>query len=1225
MKCSNCGTLNSDTARFCSNCGSPLDLKCPNCGTPHAPGAKFCQNCGHRLDQAVPPGRAPAPAPSPQAQLDKYIPKELLRRLESARASGGMDRERRIVTILFCDVKGSTAAAESMDPEEWAEIMSAAFEHLIPPVYRYEGTLARLMGDAILAFFGAPIAHEDDPQRAVLAAVEILESIQPFCEQLKRERGLDFAVRVGINTGLVVVGEVGSDLRVEYTAMGDAVNLASRMEQTAEPGTVQISANTHRLIAPLFEFESLGGIEVKGRAEPVQAYRVLRPKAEPGRLRGIEGLHSPMVGREKEFELLRARIEDLLSGQGHIASVMGEAGLGKSRLIAELRERFLGLASAEGDAPAPLWLEGRSLSYQANTPFAPFASLLKGYFGLSEDAPEPDNYRQLSSRLETDLPGQSPEIAPFLAALLGIAPQGVDAERITYLEPPQLREMIFGACVSFFQGLAASRPVVLVFDDLHWADPSTLELLERLLPLADSSMLMLVGVFRPRRQEPSWRFHETAARDFGHRYSQVLLEPLDESQSRQLVANLLHVEDLPERVRRLIMTKAEGNPFYVEEVIRSLLDARLVVRDNAHWRATREIENISLPDTLAGVITARLDRLDEGSKRTAQTASVIGREFPYDSLREVSDLPQTLESALPDLVRRELVREKSRLPRRVYLFKHVLTQETAYNSLLLSKRRELHRRVAECLEKSEPDRVNDIARHFLEAQELVRALPYLVAAGERAAKAYSTQEAIGYFRQALKVLESVDGLALARRAYEGLGGALGLSGDVPGALETYQRMLTLARQRDDGPMQVSALNKVAYVTAMMMGQFPDAAGALEEAEQLAREHDDPAGLYEHHLTRCMMCTAQAEFDQVESTMSEAAEIGQRTQVRAYEVTGLAHVASSQVFMTHFEDAWRTGQEALRAARETGDRFHEADVLADTLPPIHLRNGDVEAARREAEEGVDIARRIGAPMPQVYGLWGLGDLARQQGESETALRHLQGSLEAGRPLEGFMPFMTVQPLGALVLTFLEISPELAGRATQYQEYATKLLENPVASSLGGATPWADLGLSFLILGQVQKAKELFAKGLEQRSMMMHLERPRLLIGAALAAVAEHRLEDAELTLAQARQYIEERGMKNHFPALALAEAQALASREGSEGALRKFGEAEAAALEMGMRPIVWQARAGAAKELELLGRTGEAEAKRAEAQAMVEEIAGLFADEQLRAAFLESAWKRFNDG
>jgi class 3 adenylate cyclase len=391
--CQNCQFSNAAGAKFCSNCGSPLKLACSNCGSELAPSAKFCSDCGTATQAAA---AAPTPAPAPAAaepaqtspaptssDLGKYVPAALLAKLEATRDGDGAQAvslgERRIVTMVFCDIQGSTAAAEVLDPEEWHEIVNGAFEHMIAPVYKYEGTIARLMGDGILAFFGAPIAHEDDPQRSILASLEILEGIEAYREKIKKEWDMAVNVRVGINTGLVVVGGVGSDLRMEYTALGDAINLAARMEQTAEPGTIQISADTHRLVAPIFSFEDLGGIEVKGKREPVQTYRVLGIKTTPGQIRGIEGLDAPLIGRDSEMHTLRGIVIKLREGRGQVISVMGEAGLGKSRLVAELRKSPTPVAGKKADL---VWLEGKSLSYETNTPYAPFSDLFKQHFGL---------------------------------------------------------------------------------------------------------------------------------------------------------------------------------------------------------------------------------------------------------------------------------------------------------------------------------------------------------------------------------------------------------------------------------------------------------------------------------------------------------------------------------------------------------------------------------------------------------------------------------------------------------------------------------------------------------------------------------------------------------------------------------------------------------------------------------------------------------------------------
>ena len=394
MICTNCEAQNPDGAKFCMGCGAKLQNNCPQCNTELPVGAKFCFNCGFQIGvapamtQPPPATPAPAPVPDPVTDLDRYIPRELQNKLQNARTSGTMVGERRIVTMLFCDVKGSTAAAGQLDPEEWAEIINGAFEFMIKPVYKYEGTLARLMGDAILAFFGAPIAHEDDPQRAILAGLDIVQDIADYRRHIQREWGIEIDVRVGINTGLVVVGAVGSDLRMEYSALGDAINLAARMEQTAQPGTVQIAEPTYKLISPLFDVEDLGRIEVKGKDEPVSTYRVLAAKVDPGRLRGIQGLESPLVGRDAEFEILRRALDELEQGHGGILSLVAEAGLGKSRLVAEARQ----LAPDPG-GPGRQWLEGRSLSYETNTPHAPFIDLFTACFDLQQDQTPDQKYR----------------------------------------------------------------------------------------------------------------------------------------------------------------------------------------------------------------------------------------------------------------------------------------------------------------------------------------------------------------------------------------------------------------------------------------------------------------------------------------------------------------------------------------------------------------------------------------------------------------------------------------------------------------------------------------------------------------------------------------------------------------------------------------------------------------------------------------------------------------
>lgn len=1225
MNCPNCQTKNPDEARFCSNCGTALSLNCTHCGTSLQPGARFCHNCGQPVSTAPVPDRTGSsdvpsdaisktgtPTSSIGDQLQRYIPRELLSKLESARSSGLMQGERRVVTILFCDITGSTQAASGLDPEEWAQIINGAFEHMIQPVYRYEGTVARLQGDGLLAFFGAPIAHEDDPQRALLAGLDIVSAIRSYSAEIGDRWGIDLDVRVGINTGLVVVGAVGSDLRVEYTALGDAINLAARMEQTAEPGSVQIAGPTYKLVAPLFDFQVIKGLEVKGRDAPVTAYRVLSRKGEPGSLRGIAGLRAPLIGRKVELENLSSAWEELSSGRGQVISVIGEAGLGKSRLIAEFRRA---LNSDPGNEL--YWLAGHSQSFEAQQPFAPFIHMFTGYFDLVPDETDAEKFEKIANQVEGLFPGKGEEVAPFFGALLDLELEAEPAERVKYLEPPQRRSMIFSHVGSLIKTLMKSRPVVLYLDDLHWADSTSLDLLQSLLPLTDQGPLMIITAFRPRRQEASWGFHEMAERDYYHRYRMIMLSPLDENHARELVATLLEIEDLPEKIRHKILEKSEGNPFYVEEVIRSLLDKNLIVRVDGHWKATQDIEHIDIPDSLIGVITARLDRLDESAKEVLQAASVFGREFILAVLAKIIDIPVSLEAILVDLQRRELVREKSLAAQRTFSFKHVLTQEAAYNSILLSNRRELHRRTAEVLIGRSPEAAADISRHLLAARQTARAIPYLVSAGEKAARSYASEEAIGYFKQVIENKSIVEDASLMRRAYEGLGSALSLTNQIPEAQKTFQDMLALAESTNDRPMQISALNKLASVSALQLGQFQEAEGLLDRAEALYRKHGEKSSFPETAIIRCQMCTAQADFSGVKAYMSEVVNIGEELGTKEHIALGLEHVASSLVYLTEFDEALEKAQEGLRVAREIGDRAHEAWLLAMALPVCHIRNGDFEQAINALNEGLEIATKIGHLAPQAIAAYLLGEIYRWRGEYERALQFGHLSSEAATPLEPYMPFMLVPALGSLGMIYLEISEKFTDKIAEFHLHALRLLETPSGTPTGG-TAWADLGHCAIALGDFKVADEVLQKGLNYPNMFMRLERPRHLSGAALLASSRGEHEEAVRLAIEARDYAQARGMRHHYPLTDLIKGKVLVANGEFEAGLEALELAESEALELDMRPVVWQARAQAAIALEASGQKDLAEEKRTAAKAMVVEIANLFADQNLREAFLHNA-------
>ncbi len=645
MKCWNCNFENPQGAKFCSNCGQPQQRACPNCNTVNPAGSKFCNNCGFNLQAAsAPASPPPTAAPPPRANLaspaaslardslvEKFMTKQVAEKLDAARASRSVEGERRIVTILFCDVKGSTSMAEQLDPEEWAEIMNNAFEYLIKPVHDYEGTVARLMGDAILAFFGAPLAHEDDPQRAILAGLEIISGIETYREKIQKQYGMDFSVRVGLNTGLVVVGNIGSDYKFEYTAMGDAINLAARMQSAADPNTLFITENTHRLVPALFDFEDKGLMEVKGKAEPVHVYRVLEAKRGAIKTRGIAGLSSPMVGRRREFSTLLQIADEVKTGHGSSVAVIGEAGLGKSRLIAEWRKAAL----METGEKSLRWVEGRCLSYGSSMAHHLSADVLRALVGASAGATEEETHTALWDAMQNLFADEMKEVYPFLGHLLGVKLEEDMAARVKYLDGPALQAKYVAAYKRFLQKCAESSPLIIICEDIHWADPSSVELLSQVNPIVAEAPVVFGFITRPDKDVPGWKLVTNAREIAGAGMTELHLAPLSEKDSQELVTNLLEIESLPENVRQLILAKAEGNPFFVEEVIRMLIDRGNLARQDGQWIVAKPINTIDIPDTLQGVLIARIDRLPDDAKRVLQIASVIGRKFQVKVLEQV--------------------------------------------------------------------------------------------------------------------------------------------------------------------------------------------------------------------------------------------------------------------------------------------------------------------------------------------------------------------------------------------------------------------------------------------------------------------------------------------------------------------------------------------------------------------------------------------------------------
>jgi class 3 adenylate cyclase len=610
-------------------------LSCPNCQAEAPAGARFCPSCGDALTGTAGDAVASAAAEVPidealQARLNATAPAPLIERMRAARLTG----ERKPVTALFADVVGSTTLAESMDPEDWTAVLNEGFELMSKAVFRYEGTIAQLQGDAMIAFFGAPVAHEDDPERAILAALDMVDSIDEFARQLKQAQGIDFRIRAGINTGPVMVGNVSTDLRYEYTALGDAVNVAARMQTAAEPGSVLVTATTRRLAGEGFDFDDLGDVALKGKTEPVHAYRVLARRATPGRKRGLErvGLESPMVGRAGPLEKLVGLLQIVRAGRGRVAFLVGEPGIGKSRLLAELRRSALEGQEAAGARPT--WVEARCVSYGRNLPYHLLVEFFRGALDIPFASGESEARATLDRELGALLAEEASDVAQYVAHLLELPLSGTVTD-LSSMSPEVIQERYVSAAHRVLRALSARGPIVLVCEDVHWADFASVEVMRRLQPLASQLPILFLAALRPDTDSPGWSLLVQARETFGEGLTELRLEPLDERESRELVANLLAIETLPDRVRKLILERAEGNPFFVEEVVRMLIQGGAIQRVNGRWVATAQVESMEIPDTLHGLLLARIDQLPGPAKRSLRVASVIGRQFPVRVLERV--------------------------------------------------------------------------------------------------------------------------------------------------------------------------------------------------------------------------------------------------------------------------------------------------------------------------------------------------------------------------------------------------------------------------------------------------------------------------------------------------------------------------------------------------------------------------------------------------------------
>lgn len=655
------------------------------------------------------------------------------------------ESERRIATILFADISGFTAMSEKIDPEEVTLLMNEAFNMMGKIIEKNEGRIDKYIGDCVMVTFGVPIAIEDAPHKSINTAIEIRNGV----EKLNRAKGLNppLGVHIGINTGVVLSGMVGADGKQAYTVMGDAVNTASRLEDVSVTGQVLVGQDTYAATKDVFEYKELQPVSVKGKEKPIPVYEVLstKPISKRRKIGSDRMIHSELVGRDKELARLELQIMKAVHGEGSIVNVIGEGGIGKSRLIAELKSRDV--------MQRVTLLEGRAISIGRTLSFYPIIDFLKQWSGITEEDGDSAQLRKLETLVGRIHPEEKNEIVPFVGTLMGLKLSGQHAERVEGIEGEGLEKLIMKNLRDLLRKASDDQPHVIILDDLHWADASSIELLGFLFRLAESQKITFINIFRPQYEETSDIIVQSIRKSYPEHHVEVDLQPLNETDCDTLINNLLNIKGLPGQIRGQILERAGGNPFFIEEVVRSFIDSGAVEFKNGRFEVTSSISGVVVPQTINEVLMSRIDQLDEKTRNLVKVASVIGRNFFHKILTEVAEASDELESHLEYLKEIQMIREGKRLEEIEYLFKHALAQETAYESILLQKRKELHGNVADSIERIFNERLHEfygmLAYHYSNAENQDKAEEYMLKAGTEAMGASASNEALKYFQNTL--------------------------------------------------------------------------------------------------------------------------------------------------------------------------------------------------------------------------------------------------------------------------------------------------------------------------------------------------------------------------------------------------------------------------------------------------------------------------------------------
>jgi predicted ATPase/class 3 adenylate cyclase len=984
VKCPKCQHENRPQAKFCEECAAPLARNCANCGTQLSATAKFCPECAH----PVVSGTATPRFASPQTYTPKHIAEKILT------SKSTLEGERKQVTVLFADMKGSMELLADRDPEEGRKLLDAVIEQMMEAVHRYEGTVNHVLGDGIMALFGAPLAHEDHAVRACYAALRMQESVKRYAVEIQRTQGIPIQIRVGLNSGEVVVGSIRNDLHMDYTAIGQTAHLAARMEQMAMPGSIMVTGDALHLAEGYVQVKPLGPVNVKGLSEQVEVYEVtgagpVRTRLQAAAARGL----TRFVGRDTEIEVLRGALERARAGNGQVVALVGEPGVGKSRLFWEFTHSHRTVN----------WLvvESGSVSYGKATAYLPIIDLLKAYFRIEDR----DDVRQIREKVTGKLLTLDTALETTLPAFLAILDLAVEDQQWKNLDPVQRRQRTLEAVKRLLLRESQVQPLLVVFEDLHWIDSETQAVLDSFIESLPTACILLLVNYRPEYQ------HTWGSKTY---YSQVRIDPLSPESAGEVLGALLGDDVGLQPLKQLLIARTDGNPFFLEESVRTLVEMNVLIGERGTYRLAKSIESIQVPASVQAVLAARIDRLPLKQKQLLQSASVIGKDVPFALLHPVAELPEEdLRRELGHLQAAEFLYETSLFPDLEYTFKHALTHEVAYGSVLQERRRALHARIVEAIEKLYSDRqteqIERLAHHALRGDLWEKAVAYLHQAGRKATERSAYKEAASYFEQALDALkrlpESRQTLEQAINIRVELGPVLiAMKGfTAPEVEQTYTQARELCQRLGETPQLFPVLWGLARMHDIR-GELNVGRELGEQLLTLAERVQDPALVLEAHHELWANLFDLGELSPALTHTERGIELYNPQQHRRHAflygghdpgVCGLRHAAMMLWLLGYPDYALRRSREALALARELSHPFSLGFALYYSAW-VHQQRGERQAVEERIEATITLATEQGLTRWALQAAVLKGWLLAQQGKGQEGILQLcQGATVAVR--------------------------------------------------------------------------------------------------------------------------------------------------------------------------------------------------------------------------------------